>query len=858
MTQSLRASMLPYTLVEETQRSSASDRIESRSNPLDGGFTTVDFYRNSALFPAGIYETNYGRTIRLLLDPQRAPLQWNQTSSFIQQPIVVMMMTRGRMSHVDQDQVLDSSSSSLQETGSLSQKGARSDLKKRSSENQSSSSQATSLASSSVDCARKPSKKRKIEEQGHHHQGNEKSTSGHVSQPLARDTSHSLSKISDMGKEDEGLEDEVPIKSGRWSAAEDAALFQGVRNHLASLGLELQPPVNLPSEAELGACNEPTGGALATASLQGPRREHFTGATSEDSPFFDSIVNTSYYLDGVDSSHASSIETHPPVLFSVTPPCGSSGTSRHGTAAVGSNIPPTAFEARTVVRNGSHSGLEHFCGHPSHIKFSTDTAALFEALSVAASHIRTSVKRDQGDIQQDDAGDSSGANEMIFEQQNGHNQGCPSFMAGDQQVYNVSLTAWPHSVQLPLSPRTLHRSVDAYTHAWTYPGLPHTADTQQDSHQLVSHLQHHPQSTVTCSQTPSVSSAIPVNCGLPSTQPTAAALTQQQQRGSNLHSNKVSAVDAYWYPPSALHFDSIVHTNGAHGTHLLDDRVSSISTGNNPVSHPSELDPLNYLEHRDDYSCCTNLPGKFSDRFKRAQHQPPDQHHPLLCPPYLNFTRSPSTRNSHSQSPVSFSLPPSSRNSPRLSSAVHPSAFAALDSGIGQYIHNNSTGTCEGASSQRFEQPDPSLHNHGHVHGLSADPNLGLAHESHSTEMHSLPSTRESYALAISRAMTTCPWNKITRQSIPGRTGVQAQARWSEALDPQVKKGKWSAEEDVLLLKGAQESHKCWIWIADGIPGRTQRQCRTRWVQISTRAEREAAAAAVALAKGQARGMCAL
>ncbi|KAF9946870.1 Myblike DNAbinding domain-containing protein [Mortierella alpina] len=104
-------------------------------------------------------------------------------------------------------------------------------------------------------------------------------------------------------------------------------------------------------------------------------------------------------------------------------------------------------------------------------------------------------------------------------------------------------------------------------------------------------------------------------------------------------------------------------------------------------------------------------------------------------------------------------------------------------------------------------------------------------------------------------AMTTCPWNKITRQSIPGRTGVQAQARWSEALDPQVKKGKWSPEEDALLLKGVQESHKCWIWIADGIPGRTQRQCRTRWVQISTRAEREAAAAAIALAKSQARGL---
>ncbi|KAI8599165.1 Homeodomain-like protein, partial [Dissophora ornata] len=87
----------------------------------------------------------------------------------------------------------------------------------------------------------------------------------------------------------------------------------------------------------------------------------------------------------------------------------------------------------------------------------------------------------------------------------------------------------------------------------------------------------------------------------------------------------------------------------------------------------------------------------------------------------------------------------------------------------------------------------------------------------------------DEYSLAISRAMSLCPWSLIATRSIPGRTGVQAQARWSEALDPQVKKGPWSQEEDALLLSGVRESRKCWIWIADTIPGRTQRQCRTRW-----------------------------
>ncbi|KAJ3354059.1 Myb-like DNA-binding domain protein [Entophlyctis luteolus] len=74
-------------------------------------------------------------------------------------------------------------------------------------------------------------------------------------------------------------------------------------------------------------------------------------------------------------------------------------------------------------------------------------------------------------------------------------------------------------------------------------------------------------------------------------------------------------------------------------------------------------------------------------------------------------------------------------------------------------------------------------------------------------------------------------WQVISA-SVPGRTGVQCAARYQEALDPDVRKGKWLEEEDVLLKQGLIEFGKSWVKIAANIPNRTQRQCRTRWLQI--------------------------
>ncbi|KAJ3345801.1 Myb-like DNA-binding domain protein [Kappamyces sp. JEL0680] len=75
-------------------------------------------------------------------------------------------------------------------------------------------------------------------------------------------------------------------------------------------------------------------------------------------------------------------------------------------------------------------------------------------------------------------------------------------------------------------------------------------------------------------------------------------------------------------------------------------------------------------------------------------------------------------------------------------------------------------------------------------------------------------------------------WYKVAGH-IPGRSGTQCMARYTETLDPNVKKGKWSQEEDAYLLEGYEMHGKSWVKVASHVPGRTQRQCRTRWVMLN-------------------------
>ncbi|KAF8937703.1 hypothetical protein BGZ58_002298 [Dissophora ornata] len=71
-------------------------------------------------------------------------------------------------------------------------------------------------------------------------------------------------------------------------------------------------------------------------------------------------------------------------------------------------------------------------------------------------------------------------------------------------------------------------------------------------------------------------------------------------------------------------------------------------------------------------------------------------------------------------------------------------------------------------------------------------------------------------------------WAKIAA-CVPGRTNKNCRKRWFHSLDPSLRKGGWTEEEDHLLRTGVQKFRGQWSKIAERIQGRTDDQCAKRW-----------------------------